>query len=337
MADIARAAGVTKSAVSYALNGQPGVSAERRAHILELAASMGYQPNHAARALVKSRADAVGLVIPRDPRILSYDTFYADFIAGIESVLSAKGTILLFEMTDDRRAELASYKQLVGERRVDGFFLTDIRPDDERIRFLRSTSTPVVMLGPPVPGWDAPVVNDDGFGDRHPAVEHLASYGHRHIAHVSGPLSMLHNLKRIDQITSTARRLEMAPPQVIESDFSPDGGVRATTSILALSKRPTAIIYGNAVMAIAGIATAQRAGLDVPGDLSVVACDETALTTYLKPAVTAVAQDDVAVGRYAADLLLATIQQTEPPPRPAQAAARLVARDTVGPARPSTR
>src|SRR6266568_9251255 len=83
IADIAQRAGVTKAAVSFALNGQPGVSAATRERILAIARELGFQPSGAARALPGRRAGAFGLVIDRPARILGVGPFFRQLIAGI--------------------------------------------------------------------------------------------------------------------------------------------------------------------------------------------------------------------------------------------------------------
>ena len=90
--DVATAAGVSKGAVSFALNGRPGISPQTRARILEAAESLGWAPSPRARALSVSKALAVGLVIARPPEILRADAFFPSFIAGLETVLSTRGT-----------------------------------------------------------------------------------------------------------------------------------------------------------------------------------------------------------------------------------------------------
>src|SRR5256885_17160277 len=97
--DIASRAGVTKGAVSYALNGRPGVSESTRGRILQIAAELGWQPSSAARALNDGRADVLGLVVDRPARTLGLEPFFMRLISGIESTLSAEPTGLLLPMT----------------------------------------------------------------------------------------------------------------------------------------------------------------------------------------------------------------------------------------------
>jgi DNA-binding LacI/PurR family transcriptional regulator len=96
IADIARRAGVTKAAVSFALNGQPGVSAATRERILAIAEEIGFQPNSAARALSDGRAGAFGLIIDRPPNMLGIEPWFMQLMAGIQAELSGDHAALLF-------------------------------------------------------------------------------------------------------------------------------------------------------------------------------------------------------------------------------------------------
>jgi DNA-binding LacI/PurR family transcriptional regulator len=114
IADIAEAAGVSKGAVSYALNGKPGVSDRTRARILEIAGRMGWHPSSAARALSEGRTGAVGLVVGRPAWVLGVEPFFMQLISGVEAGLAASGTALLLQVTQDARAEEAAYRRWWG-------------------------------------------------------------------------------------------------------------------------------------------------------------------------------------------------------------------------------
>ncbi|WP_037633809.1 LacI family DNA-binding transcriptional regulator, partial [Streptomyces noursei] len=95
--DIARRAGVSESAVSFALNDRPGVSADTRARIRRVADELGWQANSAARALSGERAGCLGLVLARPARTLGVESFFLQLVSGIQEVLSARRTALLFQ------------------------------------------------------------------------------------------------------------------------------------------------------------------------------------------------------------------------------------------------
>ena len=131
IADIAQRAGLSKGAVSYALNGLPGVSEATRQRVLKLAAEMGWRPNSAARALSASRAGALGLVMARPASTLGVEPFFMKLLSGIENTLAARSTALLLQVVPDHDAEVEAYRRWWAERRVDGIFLIDLRVEEE--------------------------------------------------------------------------------------------------------------------------------------------------------------------------------------------------------------
>src|ERR1700684_3243932 len=104
--DIAQGAGVTKAAVSFALNGQPGVSAATRERILAIAEEIGFQPSSAARALTAGKAGAFGLVIDRPARTLGIEPFFMQLVSGIQAELSEHQVTLLFPLPEATTAEM---------------------------------------------------------------------------------------------------------------------------------------------------------------------------------------------------------------------------------------
>ena len=115
IADVAAHAGVSLGAVSFALNGRPGVGEETRKRILAVARELGWQPSHRARSLSTSRAFALGLVLARSPELFGADPFFPSFIGGVETVLSPRGQSLVLQVVPDLEAETEGYRRLAGE------------------------------------------------------------------------------------------------------------------------------------------------------------------------------------------------------------------------------
>ena len=132
ISDVAARAGVSKAAVSFALNGRPGVSQDTRDRILRVAEDLGFTPNSTARALSFRRSGNLGLVMARSHDTLGSDPFFPAFIAGVESAVAASGIFLLVRLVTDERAESEAYRELARTGRVDGVFVTDLRVDDPR-------------------------------------------------------------------------------------------------------------------------------------------------------------------------------------------------------------
>jgi DNA-binding LacI/PurR family transcriptional regulator len=303
IADIAQRAGVTKAAVSFALNNQPGVSPSTRQRILEIAREIGWQPNSAARALSDGRAGAFGLVIDRPAGILGAEPFFMQLIAGIQGELANRHTALLFTVAEDRTAEIALYKTWWAQRRVDGVFMVDLRIDDPRIPVLRELALPTVVLGAPEGAGGLSAVFTDDVESARQVVDHLAKLGHRRIARVTGMTDLWHTKIRTASFLEAARQTGI-DARCITADYTADAGADATTRLLADPVPPTAIVYDNDLMAVSGLGAAQRVGVDVPGQLSLVAWDDSVLCELVHPALTALTRDVPAYGAHAAQRLL---------------------------------
>ncbi|MFB7511633.1 LacI family DNA-binding transcriptional regulator [Streptomyces sp. NPDC056144] len=307
MADIARRAGVSKVAVSYALNGQPGVSEATRASIKSIAQELGWQPNSAARALTGGRAQAVGLVVRRPARTLGVEPFFMEFISGVETVLADHSYALMLQMATDQEQEIEVCRRWWGERRVDGVFLMDLQTADARVEAVRDIGLPAVAIGPPEVTGGLPAVWSDDGESVHEIVRYLAALGHRRIARVAGPAGFAHTAVRDAALAEACREAGIPEAAVVHTDYTGDAGARATRALLISPERPTAIVFDNDIMAVAALSVAQELGLSIPADLSIVAWDESPLTQVVRPTLSAVTRDIPAYGAHSAAALLALI------------------------------
>jgi DNA-binding LacI/PurR family transcriptional regulator len=330
MADIARRAGVTKSSVSFALNGRPGVSEGTRRRILAIAEELGWQPNTAARALSDGRAGAYGLVVDRPARTLGIEPFFMQLISGIQVELSERRVSLLLTLAEDTEAQIAVYREWWASRRVDGVFLVDVAVADPRITALEELGLPAVVIGHPVGAGSLPAVwSDDAEGVR-AALVHLAALGHRAVAHVSGPRRLWHTRIRCDAFDTVTGELGLRATAV-EADYSGEQGAAVTRALLRGADRPTAILYDNDVMAVAGLAAAAELGVAVPDRLSLVAWDDSTLCRLASPALTTMSVDVHQFGVVVAESVLERIDGVPVTPRWSPTA-RYVPRGTTAPA-----
>jgi len=304
IADIARAAGVSKGAVSYALNGRPGVSEATRQRILDVAAEYGWHPSSAARALSDGRAGVLGLVVDRPARTLGIESFFMQLISGIEATLSARSIGLLLQVTDDRDREMEAYRRWWAQRRVDGVIVVDLQRDDPRVPLLEELRLPAVVIGGPQGLGSLPGVWSDDRAAITSVVEYLAALGHRRIARVAGMPELWHTDARTEALAAAAPKLGLVEVTTIHTDYSGDEGARATRTLLANRPAPTAIIYDNDVMAVAGVAVANEMRVSIPRRLSVVAWDDSPLCQLVHPQLSAVSRDIAAYGANAAQRLL---------------------------------
>jgi DNA-binding LacI/PurR family transcriptional regulator len=329
--DVAARAGVSKSSVSFVFNGRGGVGETAKERILEAARELDWRPDARARALSRSRAQALGLVIRREPELLSTDPFFPQFVAGVESTLSAVGYALVLQVVNGEQAERDAYSRFAHEARVDGVFLTDLRVEDERPSELAALGMPCVLLGS-TGGEDTAVIGlDDAAGVRR-AVRHLHALGHQRIAHVAGADRYVHSRVRREAWADEMAQLGLEPGPVVEGDFTGASGARATHELLDHPQSPTAIIYANDIMAIAGISAAIDRGIRVPHDLSIVGFDDIPLAPYVIPPLTTVRQDVFDWGSACARTLVSIVEERTPAPV-VLPPVEFIVRGSTGPAR----
>ncbi|WP_252394905.1 LacI family DNA-binding transcriptional regulator [Streptantibioticus parmotrematis] len=347
MKDIARRAGVSESAVSFALNDRPGVSEATRERVRRVAEHLGWRPSTAARALSGEGAATVGLILARPAATLGVESFFLQLVSGVQQVLAERQLGLLFQVVEDVEAECATYRRWWAEHRVDGVLVVDPRTTDPRPGLLDSLGLPTVVIGGTVDEGAADamgVVNATGTADvtdatgaadatdatdategaraAYPTMStvwaddaggmaliagHLHALGHRRVAHIAGLPNLAHTARRVRSLRAEAARLGFTEARSVPTDYSDAEGAAATRRVLAEPDPPTAIVYDNDVMAAAGAAVITAAGLSVPGDVSVVSWEDSVLCRVVHPWLTALGRDTIAFGRTAAEELTALL------------------------------
>lgn len=315
--DVAARAGVSKGAVSLAFNHKPGVSAATRERIFEAARELGWAPSATARSLSNQRVDVVGLALCRPARLLGLEPFYMEFISGIESVLAERSCSLLLRLVRDLDEEVAVHKAWWGGRMIAGAILVDLREDDPRLPALKGVGLPAVAVGHPSLTGPFPAVWTDDASAVGEAVRYLAALGHRRIARVGGPADLGHSAIRTRAFAATMRELGLEEARQIATGFEEKEGARATRSLLLAADRPTAIVYDNDIMAVAGAGVAAEMGFTVPDDLSLVAWDDSQLCRITHPTLSAMSHDVHHFGAEVARVLFDVISGTRTGPHQA--------------------
>ncbi|BCY09769.1 LacI family transcriptional regulator [Actinoplanes sp. L3-i22] len=243
----------------------------------------------------------VGLILARASQVLGDEPYYHEFIEGLDRVLIPAGVSVLVKVVADHAAESATYRQWAAEERVGGVIMVDLSPGDDRVALVRRLNLPAVVIGDPSTADGLPTVWTDDAGSAREAIRFLTGRGHRRIGHVSGPLALAHTQLRFGGLRTEAAAHGVTLISV-EGDYSQASGRTATAQLLA--SRPTAIIYDNDVMALSGLATIKTYGLAVPGEVSVIAWDDSVPCQLAVPALSAMSHDVSRVGEIAADAVL---------------------------------
>lgn len=338
IADIAARLGISKSAVSYALNDRPGVSAATREKVRLLATELGWFPSSSARALSGGPAAVIGMVLSRPPEMLGVEPYLMRFVSGVERVLASADVSLMLRVVGEHpEQEAATYRKWWGERRVDGVILMDERWRDPRVEDMTRIGMPAVLLGGPVqPATEGAGVAHlsclwtDHGADVDVVVQYLMGLGHKRIAYVGGPRVFQHERRRRRAFRAAQRSLGFASVDTVETAYTGGGAARVTRDLLSGARPPTAIVYGSDLMATGGLSAAGSLGVDVPGRVSLVSWEDSTLCTVVHPELTSLRHDVGGFGARAATTLLELLAGAAPVVR-REPTATITVRDSTAP------
>ena len=344
---IADRVGVTRMTVSNAFSRPNQLSAQLRDRIMAVAEELGYVgPDPTARALASGTAGSVGLVVSDTLRYALTDEIAVAFLAAIADELMPTGRALTLLTTAEKDGFVPAR-----DVALDGALMYSCEAHSPALDWLRRRKLPLVLVDQtPTPGIPSINVADrDGAAS---AAQHLVDLGHRDIAIVTtglaGDFGVLHHLPSTDVPTTERERLlgwnqpleatGIRPTVVRLPHGEPyDTGVQATARLLAIEPRPTGVLCFSDAVARGVLDGLQRAGVQVPSDISVVGFDDSPLASHTRPALTTVHQDVDAKGREAASALLAAIEnaKSETPTRARHVLlpTELVVRESTAPPR----
>ena len=293
---VAKAAGVSLASASYALNGSGSVGEETRARVLEVATSLGYRQNLAAKAMRAGRTGAIGLVIP--------DITNPLFPSLIQSVMhraqQAHYSVIVVD-TEGVEAKESNAIRLLVERGVDGLVWFPIRDRTDIGRLLENV--PTVVVDRTLANFE--LVQADYAGGGRLAAEYLVDLGHQNIGVISGPRDVLSMTERcqaaIDYI-STHAHLAFYAENAFSTDLEPDV-VKAVKA-----GKASALFVGADLIAIGVLKLAEAEGIRVPEDLSIVSFDDIPWARLSTPPLTTIEMPLEDMATEAVDILTRRIE-----------------------------
>jgi DNA-binding LacI/PurR family transcriptional regulator len=327
LAEVAKKVGVSEATVSRVLNGKAGVSDATREAVLTALDVLGYERPTQLRG---ERARMIGLVLPE-----MQNPIFPALAEVIGGGLAQRGfTPVLCARTAGGLSE-ADYVNMLLDQHASGLVFVsgnfaEADAPHEHYRLLRSRGIPVVLLNAAIEHLDFPCVSTDDATAAEQAFRHLASLGHQRIGLVVGPEDHVPSRRKYAAFTRLAERsgIEVAPME--HALFSLEGGQAATTRILRHGV--TGIICGSDVLALGAIRAVRRAGLSVPGDVSIVGYDDSAFMNCTDPPLTTVRQPIDPMGKAAVALLINQIESAAVYPEELLFEPELVVRGSTGPA-----
>lgn len=321
---VAAAAGVSTATVSRVMSGVSTVKPELAARVRQVAEELNYRPSEAARGLALGAMRNIGALMP-DLR----NAFFQDIVKSMHDVAADSGfRMLIADHSSDPSDEFATAWDLMGH--VDGLALISSRIESARLRELGRQSTPVVLVNRVELGLDLPMVGIDSFTAMLEICAHLAELGHRRIVYMSGSQFAWNDQERWRGVQTSSRFLNIHATRV-ESDGTIETSHAAVEK--ALEHEPTALVCFNDLSAIGAISKLRELGLDVPGDISVTGFDDIVMGRHVFPTLTTASSSWVELGRQAWKQLHASLDKRDVSENAVLLPAKLVVRQSTGPAR----
>lgn len=346
--DVARVASVSRATVSYIVNGltdnQVRISDETRRRVMDAIDELGYEPDARAQALRSGSTQTVGLILPD-----VHNPHFWQAADGVEQELRSHGYHLLLSSADLNPAYGEDIFKELSRRRMDGLILigASLYQTEGARRILAKLLKrrfPIAKIGE-----DATIdcVASSYEAATREVLAYLFSLGHRRIGLIYGvrppgaavrssdpPVDFPGGLDRLLPYRDGLRAagLPVDPALIVTCGTTIEDGHQAALQLLRLPAPPTAILAINDLLAVGALRAAGDVGVRIPAELSLVGFDDIPLASYLTPRLTTSSKDMVTVGREVAKMLLARIQDPDRPHQRVDMAARLIIRESTGPA-----
>ena len=304
ISDVARLAGVSKKTVSRVINSEPNVGAKTLSKVKKVIEDLDYSPNPQARGLAFSRSFLLAMIYD-NPNA----SFITDAMYGALSQCRPNGYELVVHPCDATQASLHDdIINFIRRTKIDGvILLPPLSESNDLINKLKAIKCNYVRL--------VSVISDDvahmvHFNDREAVkdiAEHLIALGHRDIGFIKGPDNSKSSAERHDAFRDALEQngVHLGANQIVFGANTFQSGVDCAVQLLKSDNPPTAIFASNDEMAIGVMVTAQKMGIDIPSELTIIGFDDTPQASKVWPALTTVNLKVKEMGKLATLKLLA--------------------------------
>jgi len=305
--DVAKAAGVSPTTVSFVLNNIEGmrISRETRDRVLEVAKSLNYHPDSSAQKMARGKTSVIGLVLRQNPEKAYADLFIQDVMQGISNVIRENGYQLLFIPLPPEDKE-SSYSKLINERHVDGLIVSGPTDQDYELVEVYEEGAKIVLMGK-IRGSKIPFIDIDNIKSAEIAVSHLVSLGHKDVAMITNAsLNYDSSKDRYEGFRNVLKKNNIALHEewVFLGDRTPESGYEAMRQLLARKSRPTAVFIASDTVALGAMNACYEKNIKVPDELAIVGFDDITLARYVIPPLTTIHLPAYSLGLGAASMLI---------------------------------
>ncbi|MGI5192634.1 LacI family DNA-binding transcriptional regulator [Streptomyces sp. CA-288835] len=319
--DVAARVGLSTASVSLVLRGVPGPSERTRQRVLKAAAELGYRPDRTASALASRRSRLLGVMVD------IHSPFHAELVEHLHTAAEEVGYDLVLSTLTRTRDENTAVETLLAFRCEALLLLGPVAPASVLAELDRRA--PVISVGRRITGAELDVVrsaDDDGVGQ---VVDHLVGLGHRAIAYVDGGKGVIATDRRRGYRSAMRRHGLDGQISVLHGNITEESGEKAGRHFLDAGDPPTAVVAFNDQSAIGLLTAFRRAGIDVPGTVSVAGYDDDTLSRLAAFDLTTVSQNAEEQARQAVTAAVERLDQGRTGPREIVLAPSLVVRGST--------
>lgn len=334
--DIAKLAKVSPATVSYVLNNTRYVSPDKIERVLKAVAEFNYVPNAVARGLRVKENKTIGLILSDIT-----NPFFPDLAKGCEDEAQTKGFNVVMMNTNDQSERTRSALLQLREGKLDGLIVASAKTQDApMLQELIQQGYPIVLAHRKLPDLSVNAVIADNFNGSQAATRHLLSLGHRKIGYITGVTDSFVNSERFNgyQMALVDAGITIMPEWISQGHGRYEFSYQAALKIIDLPAdiRPTAIIAGNDMSALAVLDATLDMKLRIPEDLALIGIDDLFLAQSRAIQLTSVRIPRYEMGQQATRILLDLIGQKQPSsPSEFILPAKLIIRKTCGAIRES--
>jgi LacI family transcriptional regulator len=305
--EIARRANVSKTTVSFVINGRPGPSAATIAHVRQVMNELNYVPSKLAQRFASQKSKTIALVFLPYPHVFS-DLHHGQALDAVYETLDEADYSLLLTTSNTKFVEESRHSVMLRSGHVDGMLLLEPTLDQRYLADLAKDDAPAVIINSDGDNIGLDYVRTDDVAVGRLAAEHLLELGHRKVGFVAASSNHASARDRSKGFLQTmeANGVPVHGGRIYHGvyDTSYWSGYQGCEQILRDYSDTTAIFCSNDTMALGALEAAGRLGRSVPNDLSLIGVDDNPASTYSNPALSTIRQPSHEIARQATVALL---------------------------------
>jgi len=308
--DIAQHLGVSKTTVSFILNGKARnnhISESLEERVLKYMEEVGYKPNHLAQGLRTGKTKIIGMLVEEIS-----DPFFSSVARIVEEKAYERGYKIFYSSSENKTEKARELINIYRSRQVDGYIIAPTPDLEEDIQSLQQDGFPVILFDRYMPGLPTDTVVVNNFQGTYEAIQHLIQNGYGNIGFVTLVSTQIQMQDRLDGYLK-ALEVHSLPHFIkpISFEEQPQQIVKEIQAFLKQNKAIDALFFGTNYLAESGLEAIRNLKLSIPNKIGVVVFDDSNLFRLFSPSITAIAQPIQEMSEQVISLLLARLDGIE--------------------------